>query len=250
MKNLKSLPHATGIYMVNNLINDHKYIGQAKDIYKRFNSHHICEYNNPKNCCYETKFYQALRKHGLDNFEVIVLVLCSEQELDEKEKFYIAQYNTFHDGYNSTEGGQSWSPNIHSPETEAKRKETLAKTQALQSQNHPRAKMTNEEVLIVRQRYINGESIDDIYKDYQDRYSNRGTFKRIILGQTYKTVGNIPTKSQIRHTNAKLTDTQVREIRQKYQKGKISYDALGREYGLSGSCIGLIIKRKTYQHVD
>ena len=66
--------------------------------------------------------------------------------------------------------------------------------------------MTNQEVIDVRQRYINGESIDNIYKDYKERYSNKDTFKRIVLGETYKDVGNIPSKSQIRHTNAKLTD--------------------------------------------
>jgi len=111
-------------------------------------------------------------------------------------------------------------------------------------------KILNEEVINVRQRYIDGESIQQIYEDYKDRYSNKETFKRIILGQTYISVGNIPNKKQIRYTNAKLTEVQVREIRNKYKKGKVSYDTLGKEYGLSGSSIAAIIKRKTYTHVD
>ena len=75
------------------------------------------------------------------------------------------------------------------------------------SENHPRAKLSNEEVFNIRQRYIDGESVNEIYQDYQHLYSNQDTFKRIVLGQSYTTVGNIPTKEQIRHTNAKLTDS-------------------------------------------
>lgn len=247
--NTNNLPHSSGIYMVINTVNYMKYIGQAKNIYKRFKSHHLSDYKNPKNCCYNTKFYQALRKYGLENFEIIILTLCPEEELDNKEIEYIKKFDTYKNGYNSTPGGQYWTDNIHSEETELKRQITREKNNSLKSENHPRAKMTNEEVINVRQRYINGELIDDIYKDYQDRYSNKNTFKRIIFGETYKNVGNIPTKSQIRHTNAKLTDKQVKEIRERYKKEKISYAKLGEIYGLSGSSIHQIIKRKTYQHV-
>ena len=63
------------------------------------------------------------------------------------------------------------------------------------SENTPRAKLTNQQVWDIRQRYINGESIKEIYQDFKDLYKNEGTFKRIVLGQTYKTVGNIPQKS-------------------------------------------------------
>lgn len=105
MKNIKQLPHKSGIYRVYTNFNNACYIGQAKDIYERFNSHHIYDYKNKKNCCYNTKFYSALREHGLDAFEVEVIDLCPIEELDEKEIYYIAQYNSFHHGYNSTEGG-------------------------------------------------------------------------------------------------------------------------------------------------
>lgn len=250
MKNLQNLPKTSGIYLVTNIENQASYVGQSRNIYNRFNRHHIYDYNNKDNCCYNTKFYTALRKYGLEKFEIKILELCPESELDEKEIYYIHKYDTFHHGYNSTEGGQNWSPNIHSREIELKRQQTREQNESLQNENHPRAKMTNEEVITVRQRYIDGESIQQIYEDYKDRYGNKETFKRIVLGETYKSVGNIPNKSQIRHTNAKLTDTQVREIRNRYQKGIISYDALGKEYGLSGSSIAAIIKRKTYTHID
>ena len=118
------------------------------------------------------------------------------------------------------------------------------------SENHPRAKLTNQQVWDIRQRYIDGESIKDIYQDFKDLYSSQQTFKRIVLGQAYVAVGNIPNKEQIRHTNAKLTDVQVKEIRNSYKKGVISYRELGEKYGLSESSIAAIIKRKTYKNID
>ena len=250
MKNIETLPDNSGIYMVVNLINNKKYIGQSKNIKKRFQSHHLVDYKNKNNCNYNTKFYQALRKYGIDNFEVIILKLCEEKELDDLEIKYIKEFDTFKNGYNSTEGGQFWSPNIHSEEIELKRQKTREQNKSLMSENHPRAKLTNQQVWDIRQRYINGESIREIYQDFKDLYSNQQTFKRIVLGQTYVTVGNIPNKEQVRHTNAKLTDVQVKEIRSCYKKGVVSYRELGEKYGLSENSIAAIIKRETYKNVD
>lgn len=250
IKNIENLTTDSGIYMITNLINGNSYIGQAVNIKKRFYSHHICDYKNENNSQYNCQLYQAFRKYGLENFSVIILEKCLVSELDNKEIEYIRRYDTFKNGYNMTEGGQYWSPNIHSEETERKRKETLAKTQALMAQNHPRAKLTNEEVINIRQRYIDGEDMETIYKDYINKYNNKETFKRIILGYTYKSVGNIPNKEQIRHTNAKLTAEQVKEMRTAYKKEKISFDKLGKRYGISGTTCKNIIRRITYKHVD
>lgn len=250
MKNLKQLPHESGIYRVYTTFNNACYIGQAKDIYRRFNSHHIYDYKNENNNCYNTKFYSALRKYGLDAFEIEILELCPTEELDKKEIFYINKYDSFHHGYNSTLGGQNWSENIHSEAIEQKKKETRELNQSLKGENHPRAKLTNEEVLSIRQRYIDGEPSTQIYQDYKDRYSSFNTFRRIILGYTYKSIGNIPNSEQVRHTNAKLTDIQVKEIRQKYQKGKISQEKLGKEYGVSGTTISRIVKKEIYKNVN
>ena len=179
MKNIDKLPEKSGIYKVTNIINNKIYIGQSKNIKKRFKNHHIVDYNNKNNCCYNTKFYQALRKYGLENFQVEVLELTNE-ELDKKEIQHIQKYDSFKNGYNSTEGGQHWSDKIHSKETEEKRKITREKNQSLMSENHPRAKLTNQQVWDIRQRYIDGESVSDIYEDFKELYTNIQTFRRII----------------------------------------------------------------------
>lgn len=109
--------------------------------------------------------------------------------------------------------------------------------------------MTNQEVVNIRQRYINGETVEQIYKDYTEQYSNINVFRRIILGKSYKEVGNIPTKEDIRYSNAKLTAEQVRSIREEYSCLNTSYAKLGKKYGVTAGCIAGIVKRKTYAHV-
>lgn len=250
MKNVKQLPRESGIYRVYTNFNNACYIGQSKNIYRRFSSHHIHDYDNKNNSLYNTKFYSAIRKHGLDAFEVEVLELCPVENLNEREIFYIKKFDSYHHGYNSTEGGQSLSPNIHSPETEKKRYETRELNQSLKGENHPRAKLSNEEVILIRQRYIDGEDIKTIYEDYKDKYPSVNVFRHIVLGSTYKEVGNIPNAEQKRYTNAKLTDVQVKEIRKRWQEGNVKLAQLGRDYGLSPSSIRSIVDRKTYKHVN
>lgn len=248
MKNAKSLPHKSGIYKITNLINGHSYIGQAKDIYDRYNRHHQYDYKNDKYASYP--LYQALKKYGLSNFKIEVIELCKEQELDSREIYWIKYYDTFNKGYNATQGGQFWSPKIHSPETQQKRKETRQKNKSLQSENHPRAKLTNEEVIKIRQRYKDGESINNIYNDYKNLYNNEGTFKRIVLGETYKTVGNIPNSQEKRYTNAVLTSSQVIDIRKQYYLQNKTLTEIAKEYNMSVSSIKAIVNRETYKHIQ
>lgn len=56
-----------------------------------------------------TYFYNAIQKYGWDNFEHIILQFdLTQQEAEEKEKYYIQKYNTLNDayGYNIKKGGK------------------------------------------------------------------------------------------------------------------------------------------------
>ena len=92
--------------------------------------------------------------------------------------------------------------------------------------------------------------MEDIYKDYYKKYQNIGTLKRIIFGQTYKEVGNIPTKENIRYTNAKLNADQVKEIRKRYKEENTSFAKLRKDYGVTAGVIGGIIQGKSYKHIE
>lgn len=104
-----------GIYKITNLINNKSYIGQSIKIESRWEEHKR-EAFNPKNRNYNRAFYQAIRKYGLDNFKFEIVEECNIEELDEKEKYWIAFYQTFPPelgkGYNLYPGGSGNYPKL------------------------------------------------------------------------------------------------------------------------------------------
>lgn len=237
------LPHKSGIYKITNLVNNLSYIGQAKDIYERYYNHHIYDYLR-----LDYDLYKAMRKDGFDNFIIEVVELCPIEQLDEKEIYWIQYYNTYNNGYNMTKGGQFWSPDIHSKETEIKRATTRENNKSLMDENHPRAKLTNEQVLKIRARYISGEPTKSIYKDFEKLYSFE-TFQQIVLGTHYKRVGNIPTQKDKRMANSRFTEQDILEIRKGYLQENKTQQELANKYGVSQSTIKDIVNYKSYTEI-
>lgn len=96
-----------GIYKVTNKINNKSYIGQSKNIEQRWHTHKISPYNK-NSTQYNTLFYKAIRKYGINNFSFEVLEECSIENLNEREIYWIAYYDTYNKnkGYNMTKGGE------------------------------------------------------------------------------------------------------------------------------------------------
>lgn len=97
------------IYCYTNLINNKKYIGQTNNLKRRIKQHKDDSFTNYSEARYNQLIHRAIRKYGLDNFEISVLEDNIPIELiDEKEKYYINKYNTIApNGYNLTEGGMA-----------------------------------------------------------------------------------------------------------------------------------------------
>ena len=92
----------TGIYKITNIITDECYIGQAVDVYKRWNEHCKCGLGidtPPGN-----KLYKAIQEYGLENFTFELIEECSSSKLNEKEKYFIELYQADTYGYNSNKG--------------------------------------------------------------------------------------------------------------------------------------------------
>jgi len=93
------------IYKITNKINGKMYIGQTRNsISTRFSEHRSQALRGSKNSI----LYNAIRKYGIDNFEITLLEDHIELEsLDEREIYYISEYksNDGHTGYNLTSGG-------------------------------------------------------------------------------------------------------------------------------------------------
>jgi len=94
------------IYRAYCKITGKSYIGMTDD-FKRRKSTHLFYFDKQEEK--HPKFYRALRKYGPENFEWSILDCSGTLEtLKLCEMFYISQYNTFHNGYNCTPGGDGF----------------------------------------------------------------------------------------------------------------------------------------------
>lgn len=92
------------IYKVTNLVNGKVYIGQtAKTAEARFKEHLFC--GTHKEYAKSGRLYAAMRKYGCDKFAVETIEECSKESLNEREIYWISQYDSFKRGYNGTFGG-------------------------------------------------------------------------------------------------------------------------------------------------
>lgn len=95
-----------GIYKITNKINGKCYIGQSNNIERRWNDHKIpSSWNDPNKSSYNYPLYAAFRKYKLENFIFEVIEECNQEELNDKEIYWIQYYNSYYDGYNQTIGG-------------------------------------------------------------------------------------------------------------------------------------------------
>ena len=88
-----------GIYKITNLVNSYCYIGQSRNILKRWSTHKFCAYHDNEK--YDYPLYRAFRKYGIDNFSFEVLQECTIDQLNELEYEAIKTYNP---EYNQTIG--------------------------------------------------------------------------------------------------------------------------------------------------
>lgn len=107
------------IYKIENTINNKVYIGQTTQkrgfkgryehrgngIERVYNYH---KNRKNKNKEYNVYLFNSIEKYGFDAFTVdeVLDTANSLDELNEKEKYYIEKFDSFHNGYNCTLGGE------------------------------------------------------------------------------------------------------------------------------------------------
>lgn len=102
---MQNTERKSGIYCIENINTNKKYIGQSVDIIDRWRKH---RYELNKNHHDNDYLQKAWNKYGEENFKFYVLEYCVIDDLNEKERYYIDLYKTLNRnyGYNLKSGGQ------------------------------------------------------------------------------------------------------------------------------------------------
>lgn len=149
----------TGIYKYENKINGNIYIGQSSNIERRMKQH-LYDAENRANT--STGLDVAIKKYGIENFNIEIIEECPIELLNEKEIYWIKYYDSYNNGYNRTIGGN-----------------------CLNGENHPRALLTEDQVWEIREMYdlhIPKRMVFNLFKD--TGISERG-FKKIWDGTNW-----------------------------------------------------------------
>lgn len=162
---------SSGIYLIQNNINKKCYIGKSSNIEKRW-KYHKENYNNTKE--YNKPLYRAFRYYGLNNFSFIIIENIDNYNensifVNDREKYWIEQYDSLKMGYNATIGGDGGI--------------------TVENPREKYGKLTTEEVIYLRKRYQECKYPNGyIYEnEFKDKITKRG-FQAIWLGQNAKDI--------------------------------------------------------------
>lgn len=217
--------------------NNKVYIGYSKDLRRRMWEHNNMNKNKTFNDTAIVEFGKVKK--------VELLYLSDDiDDLEKHEAFWIEKYDStnIENGYNvSSYGGAC----------------------GKKGENSSKSKLTNDDVVLIRERKMSGEKKKNVYDDYSNKIS-LGGFEHIWWGTSYDYV--LPeiinhfekyTKSEkislantgIENGRAKLTEDDVLNIREMYDN-KLTVKEINNMYSyISYSQINRICKRETWKHI-
>lgn len=192
------------IYKITNLINGKVYIGQTiqsiKDRWYRHvgNSKWLSQHE------VNMAIKRAIIKYGKENFKLELIENCKRENLNDREKYWISYYDSYHTGYNNTLGGQDGFKSFKNDEKECQEIIDLYKEgfslreigkeynidkatvkgilirHNIELRNKRNYKYTRETLLKILEEYNNGVSRLDI----QDKYKiSRSYLSQLITGK-------------------------------------------------------------------
>ena len=220
-----------------NFPNGKAYVGQTNNIKRR-----MYEHNNVGKAVQPCD--RAIAKYGRIRHVEILEQITDLTIMDEREQKYIKKYKTNNRkyGYNITVGGGQ---------------------SHLCGHLNQRARLTIEEVLDIRNRRLIGCDKYEVYQDY--RQLNFSTFERVWLGKTYQNIGmdiiqqckeELSREEQIsfrtrgeRSSKSKLSETDVINIRQRFDNGERIIDISLDYPNVRTNTINRVCNRKTWTHI-
>ena len=182
---------SVGIYKITNLITGRIYIGQSRNIERRFIDHNTVSHDSEI-------IDKNINLYGKENFSYEILELCDISELDKKEIYYIDLYrNNGYNLYNIISGGQEKGSRIGS--------------------NNGNAKLTESDVYFIREAYKNHEGRSATYELFKDKIS-QSAFNSLWEGQYWTSVHmDVYTKENHDYYVGRIfTDEEVYELRHRY----------------------------------
>lgn len=165
------------VYKATNKISGKCYIGKTTKSLDERKSQHL-KLSKTKN----THFLNALRSYGESNFTwEIIDTAKTNEELNEKEIYWINQYNSVNNGYNMIDGGTGgyniYAVNANREKRKGKTWEDIyGKEQSLNLKEKARKRINEHNKIF---------GFDNINKERSKQYAKKGAYVRHNMGYTH-----------------------------------------------------------------
>lgn len=191
------------------------YVGQTiNGVVSRWTTH-LWNAEKPHAKSYNSRLSRWIRKHASGNVVFSVLEVCTPDDLDEREIFWIAYLRGLGQAQaNYLEGGKQ--PRGHKNPGHSER--------------------------------MSGEGNPMYGKDRSKLMAYARSFQGPASEETRKKMGDAHRGEK--NVRAVLNDEKVREIRSQYTGKYGELTRMGKQYGVSAQMIYAIVNRKSWKHVD
>tara|TARA_R110000822_G_scaffold254096_1_gene380483 strand:- start:3298 stop:3981 length:684 start_codon:yes stop_codon:yes gene_type:complete len=218
--------------------NGKRYVGKTEcSLGKRKKEHkHHSKYET-------TRLYNAIRKHGWDRLDWIVLEECNDPKvLSEKEIMWIEKFSCLEreKGYNLREGGEG---GRHSEETKKK----ISK-----------ANLGEKNGMFGKPSWNSGKKLSKAHRDaLSESHKDQTPWNKGLKGEYSTGPKSEEAKKKISKANsgenngqAKMTWETVRAIRQEYKTTNTTQKELAKKYGVSPYMVFSVVNNKCWRTND
>lgn len=269
------MENVSGIYKIICLKNNKVYIGSSVNLRKRKNSHlHELRLNKHSN----KRLQNAYNKYGEESFCFEKVLECLPEELLLLEEQIIKEYNSLKQGFNLVENPTQ---NMFGYKHTIEAKNKMSDAAKNRGRNLGSSKLTNEQVIEIRQKFFDGERITNLAEQYN---LNRGSMRKCVYLLSYvdvpceiegykKMLENLKKdhedgirtrargwnhseefkekfKKAVSKPNKrrKLTEEQILSIRKRAKTGE-TYKILSEEFGVNQNSISRIVRKIIYYDI-
>lgn len=214
------------------------YVGQSINIEERFKQHKYVM-NCENELAYNTHFYRALRKYGIENFQFEVIEECQQEDLDEREIYWISYFDTFNNRYNSTIGRQNY------PLDKLSKEEANEIKNALKSGKLSFLEIQKKYSLLgnTLSQINNGKMFFDENEEYPLLPTTKSPNHCVICGVEighYSTLCN-KCKGVLQRKNVSFS---INDLIKTLKDSNGNFEMAGKQYGISSNLIRKILKRE------
>lgn len=239
-----------GIYQIKNKINNKSYIGSSSRLKFRW-SRHLTDLKC--NIHHSLALQRACNKYGIDSFEFIVLEYCKDDELLQKEQYYL---DVLKPEYNICKIAGNCAGVKHSTETIEKRRTTLInlwekkELKTIHSKYGRNKKKEYSKINRQQKEQRNLQIIEDLKSGIrQDIIAEKYNLSEPSITQLKKKNNIFTEKAKGDRNNfSKLTEEQVKEI--KYLlKDKVKQQTIADKYNVKLRTIKAIQSGQNWNHI-